>query len=461
MINYRSSGNLFSAASMIVDWEENMKKVDMIVKAPFFYTMEGEGVGFKSDVAMVVDGSKIIDFVPLKDVDEMYQAEEVLNMDHHAVFPGFIDGHMHTSDNLFRGLAQDTNSWMMYGLQPFANAGKWDERVRARGNITQMIRAAKQKVYKPGELYEFDDEDGEKGLKENIELYERWHNKDGRMRVLFGPQGADFVSPELLLKIQKVAKERNTKIHMHVQQGDRETYQIEKRYGKRPTAFLDDLGYLDSTLIAVHLTDCNADEAALIAKRGAGMIVNPASIGIIDGIVCPSVEFQQAGGNVALGSDQAPGNNCHNIIHEMKNVCLFNKIKYGNPEMMPAWRALRMATIEGAKAVGVDDIVGSLEPGKQADFIAVDLRSPSMMPVYTHPMRNIVPNLVYSARGNEVVLSVVAGKVIMKDQQLLNIDAEQIKDEVEKLPEGVGKRAEKEFTEINGTNAQFMREDKL
>ena len=496
MINYRSSGNLFSAASMIVDWEENMKKVDMIVKAPFFYTMEGEGVGFKSDVAMVVDGSKIIDFVPLKDVDEMYQAEEVLNMDHHAVFPGFIDGHMHTSDNLFRGLAQDTNSWMMYGLQPFANAGKWDERVSAgrlaiveaikagtttlgdyhyemettcqfihkagaRGNITQMIRAAKQKVYKPGELYEFDDEDGEKGLKENIELYERWHNKDGRMRVLFGPQGADFVSPELLLKIQKVAKERNTKIHMHVQQGDRETYQIEKRYGKRPTAFLDDLGYLDSTLIAVHLTDCNADEAALIAKRGAGMIVNPASIGIIDGIVCPSVEFQQAGGNVALGSDQAPGNNCHNIIHEMKNVCLFNKIKYGNPEMMPAWRALRMATIEGAKAVGVDDIVGSLEPGKQADFIAVDLRSPSMMPVYTHPMRNIVPNLVYSARGNEVVLSVVAGKVIMKDQQLLNIDVEQIKDEVEKLPEGVGKRAEKEFTEINGTNAQFMREDKL
>lgn len=105
-------------------------------------------------------------------------------------------------------------------------------------------------------MYEFDDEDGEKGLKENIELYERWHNKDGRMRVLFGPQGADFVSPELLLKIQKVAKERNTKIHMHVQQGDRETYQIEKRYGKRPTAFLDDLGYLDSTLIAVHLTDC-------------------------------------------------------------------------------------------------------------------------------------------------------------------------------------------------------------
>ncbi|MFR1724173.1 amidohydrolase family protein [Emergencia timonensis] len=473
-----------------------MKKVDMIVKAPFFYTMQGEGVGFKSGVAMVVDGSKIMDFVPLDRVDKEYEAEEVLDMSHHAIFPGFIDAHMHTPDNIFRGLAQDTNSWMMYGLQPFSNAGRKEERVAAgrlaiveaikagtttlgdyhqgmdetcafidktgaRGNITQLIRAAKQRVYKTGELYEFVDEDGEKSLNENIELFEKWHNKNGRMRILFGPQGADFVSPELLLKIQKAAKERNTKIHMHVQQGDRETYQIVERYGKRPTEFLDDLGYLDSTLIAVHLTDCNDEEAALIAKRGAGMIVNPASIGIIDGIVCPSMAFQNAGGNVALGSDQAPGNNCHNIIHEMKNVCLFNKIKYGNPEVMPAWRALRMATIEGAKAVGVDDIVGSLEPGKQADFIAVDLDTTSMMPVYTYPMRNIVPNLVYSARGREVVLSVVAGKVIMRDQKLLNVDEQQLIEEVKKYPAEVGKRAAKEFFEIHGTNAQFMEEDKL
>lgn len=445
---------------------------------------------------MVVDGSKIMDFVPLDRVDKEYEAEEVLDMSHHAIFPGFIDAHMHTPDNIFRGLAQDTNSWMMYGLQPFSNAGRKEERVAAgrlaiveaikagtttlgdyhqgmdetcafidktgaRGNITQLIRAAKQRVYKTGELYEFVDEDGEKSLNENIELFEKWHNKNGRMRILFGPQGADFVSPELLLKIQKAAKERNTKIHMHVQQGDRETYQIVERYGKRPTEFLDDLGYLDSTLIAVHLTDCNDEEAALIAKRGAGMIVNPASIGIIDGIVCPSMAFQNAGGNVALGSDQAPGNNCHNIIHEMKNVCLFNKIKYGNPEVMPAWRALRMATIEGAKAVGVDDIVGSLEPGKQADFIAVDLDTTSMMPVYTYPMRNIVPNLVYSARGREVVLSVVAGKVIMRDQKLLNVDEQQLIEEVKKYPEEVGKRAAKEFFEIHGTNAQFMEEDKL
>lgn len=474
-----------------------MKKVDMIVNAPHFYTMEGDGVGYRTGVSMVVDGGKIVELAHKETVKREYEADENLNMEHHAIFPGFVDGHMHTACNIMRGLAQDTNNWMMYGLQPFDNAaddrgrdagsrvaiieavragtttlGDYEarmdnvcafiEKVGARGNITQNIRAAKHRVYKPGELYELDDLQGEESLARNIALFDKWHHKaGGRIKILFGPQGADFVSPELLLKIQKIVRERKTKIHMHVQQGDRETYQMVKRYGKRPTEFLNDLDYLDESLIAVHLTDCTDQEAAFIAKKGASMIVNPGSIAIIDGIVCPSAAFQEAGGCVALGSDQAPGNNCHNIINEMKNVALFNKIKFGNPEKMPAWRALRMATIEGAKAVGLGDMVGSLEPGKQADFIALDLSGPSMLPVYTYPMRNIVPNLVYSARGQEIVLSVVAGKVIMRDGKILAIDeGEYLKAVAEHVP-GIGSRAAEEFYQINGTNAQFMREDKL
>lgn len=319
-----------------------MKKVDMIVKAPHFYTMEGDGVGYKAEMAMVVDGGKIVDFVELKEIEEIYQAEEVLELSHHVVLPGFIDGHMHTACNVMRGLAQDTNNWMMYGLQPFDNAvtnaerdagsevaiieaikagtttlGDYDaemnnvcrfiEKIGARGNIAQTIRAAKRRVYKLGELYELDDDQGAQELARNLELFDRWHRKgDGRIRILFGPQGADFVGPQLLTKIQKIAKERDTKVHMHVQQGDRETYQIEKRYGKRTTEFLQDLGYLDSTLIAVHLTECNDEETRTLARSGASMVVNPASTGIIDGLVCPSTIFQEAGGNVALGSDQAP-----------------------------------------------------------------------------------------------------------------------------------------------------------
>lgn len=474
-----------------------MKKVDMIVKAPHFYTMEGEGVGYKSGVAMVINGGKIVAIEDESIIDKEYVGEEQLELNHHAIFPGFIDGHMHTGLAIMRGLAQDTNNWMMYGLQPFDNAVTREEKlagsrlaiieaikagtttfgdyerdmdpvcefiykVGVRGNIASTIREAKRRVYKPGELYEFDENLGEKSFKDNLELYDKWHNRgDGRIKILFGPQGADFLGKELLLKVQRAAKERNTKIHMHVQQGDRETYQIVKRYNKRPIEWLKEIGYLDETLIAVHLTDANDDEAKVVANSGASMILCPGSIGIIDGIVPPSYAFQEAGGNVALGSDQAPGNNCHNIINEMKLVALFNKIKYQNPEVMPAWRAIRMATIEGAKAVGLGDLVGSLEVGKRADFIAIDLKKPTMLPVYTKPMRNIVPNLVYSARGDEVALSVVDGRIIYKDGKILAIDEEEYLAELEQYPDGLGERASKEFFEINGTNAQFMRENKL
>lgn len=140
---------------------------------------------------------------------------------------------------------------------------------------------------------------------------------------------------------------------------------------------------------------------------------------------------------------------------------MFNKIKYTDPEIMPAWRALRMATIEGAKAIGTDDITGSLEPGKHADFIAVNLSFPSMLPVYSYPMRNIVPNLVYSARGQEVDLSVVDGEVIMRGQNILRIDEREYIDAISEYPEDIGRRAAREFFDIHGTNAEFMEEDKL
>jgi len=476
-----------------------MRKVDLIVKAPHFYTLEGEGVGYKPGVAMAVDAGKIVAVEDEKIIDREYSAEETLELKHHAVFPGFIDAHMHTGLAILRGLAQDTNYWMMYGLQPFSNASASDsgavlagsklavieairagtttlgdfnadmdpvcafiDKVGARGNIAYRIREAKSRVYKPGELYEYDEALGAASLQKNLELYDKWHDKgDGRIKVLFGPQGADFLSQELLLKVQKIAKERKTKIHMHVQQGDRETYQTVKRYGERPIAWLKQIGYLDETLIAVHLTDARDDEAKVVAESGATMILCPGSIGIIDGIVPPSKAFQDAGGLVALGSDQAPGNNCHNVINEMKLVALFNKIKYQNPEIMPAWRALRMATIEGAKAIGLGDLVGSLEAGKRADFVAIDLKKPTMLPLFTHPMRNIVPNLVYSARGDEVALTAVEGKVIYKDGKFMNIDEEAVLAEVAQYPKEIGEKAAKEFYEINGTNAQFMRENKL
>ena len=183
-----------------------MKKIDKLVCAPHFYTMEGEGVGYRANAAMAVDCGKILEVGPRDDLFSRYLPEEVIELKHHMVLPGFIDGHMHTACNIMRGLAQDTNSWMMFGLQPFDNAVNDEERdagsrvaileairagtttlgdyeskmenvcafiekIGARGNIAQTIRAAKRRVYKPGELYEFDDDMGEESLNNDFAQY--------------------------------------------------------------------------------------------------------------------------------------------------------------------------------------------------------------------------------------------------------------------------------------------------
>ncbi len=474
-----------------------MKSVDMILSAPHIYTMEGDGVGYLGHAAIAVDRGAIVALDDQDVIFSEYKSERCIKMEHHAILPGFIDAHMHTDIGICRGLAQDTKHWMMYGMGPFDDAlsrkeeiigskvcyvealragtttfgdsnvipeetAQFVQKIGVRACLTKEIRDAKYKIYAPGELYEFDEEMGARSLGENLDFFNRWDGKaDGRIHVFFGPQGADFCSPDMLNRVQQLATEKNTKIHMHVQQGSRETEQIMCRYGIRPIAWLEKIGYLNKNLLAVHLSDANDDEVRQVARSGAAMIACPGSIGIIDGIVPPSFVYQQAGGVVALGSDQAPGNNCHNMFNEMKLAALFNKIKYQDPECVPAWRALRMATIDGAKALGLEDKVGSLRPGKRADFIAVDLHAPTMMPVYTEPMRNIVPNLVYSARGNEVSLVCVEGQILLENGKLQTMDEETIIADAQACVPELAARASKAFWEVNGSNAALMREGKL
>lgn len=472
-------------------------RVDMLVHAPHFLTMAGDGVGYRVGIALVVDRGAIIDLADAATAAERYQADETLSLPHHLVLPGLIDAHLHTGCCIMRGLAQDTRHWMMYGLQPFDNVVRQEERdcgslvaileaiqagtttlgdygenmegvcaaverIGVRGNLTQLIRAVEHRVYGPDELYPFTPDLGRQLLERNLSLFDRWHGKaDGRIRILFGPQAADFLSEAQLQEVRRAALERGTRIHMHVQQGDRETRQLMMRYGQRPIEWLQGIGYLDEHLIAVHLTDADDREAAVVARSGASMILCPGSIGLIDGIVPPAAAFQAAGGRCGLGSDQAAGNNSTNMFNEMKSVCMFTKIKHQDPEVMPAWQALRMATIENARAIGLGDLVGSLEVGKRADFIAVDLDCPTMLPVYLDPMRNLVPNLVYSARGGEVALAAVDGRVILRDGKVAGIDQQALCAEVNAYARGIGARAAAEFHAVGGPSADFMRDGRL
>jgi 5-methylthioadenosine/S-adenosylhomocysteine deaminase len=390
-----------------------------------------------------------------------------------------IDAHMHTQLAPLRGVAQDVSHWMQLALAPYdrhlsdeaALAGSrlniiealkagtttmldydtpvpgWAEfyqQVGVRARLAPVINAlppAGMAGWKVGDLYPFDEAAGRASIEAALAFARDWHGAaEGRITVMVGAHAPDMMPREMLLDVKRLAEREGLMIHMHVAQGDREIEQMMKRYGQRTPAYLDALGYLDEQLLAVHLTEATEEEAALIARRGAHMALCSGSIGIIDGIVPPAHAFHQAGGLVALGSDQACGNNCNNIFNEMKLTALFNKIRYRDPTVMPAWEVLRMATIEGARAVGLGDETGSLEEGKQADLILVNLRAPNLSPVLQSPIRNIVPNLVYAASGHEVELVMVAGRVLVQQGRVLTADEAAIRDEAQTQAEQVARR---------------------
>jgi 5-methylthioadenosine/S-adenosylhomocysteine deaminase len=439
---------------------------DMLITRAHLFTLAREGVGYLADGAVAICGDRIAEVGPTRELEDRFQAAETVDAAGCAVLPGLIDAHLHTPWAIARGVAQDVRHWMQRALAPYARhltpeaslagtqlnvlealkAGTttlvdyarpypgWPEvfeRMGVRARLTPTINALPaggMAGWKVGELYPLDPAVGQAAMDKAVSFAREWHGAaGGRITVMLGPQAADMLSREQLLQVKRAAGREGLMIHMHVAQGDREIGQMLKRYGRRTPAYLDELGYLDEQLLAVHLTEATDDEAALVAQRGARMALCSGSIGIIDGIVPPAHAFRAAGGLVALGSDQASGNNCSNIFNEMKLTALFNKIKYRDPTVMPAWEVLRMATIEGAQAVGLGDQIGSLEVGKQADLILVDLSAPNLSPVLTAPVRNIVPNLVYAATGHEVTVVMVAGKVLVREGEVLTADEDAIR----------------------------------
>jgi 5-methylthioadenosine/S-adenosylhomocysteine deaminase len=156
--------------------------------------------------------------------------------------------------------------------------------------------------------------------------------------------------------------------------------------------------------------------------------------------VPPAHRFRQKGGIVGLGSDQASGNNCNNIFNEMKLTALFNKIRFRDPEVMPAWEVLRMGTIEGAQAMGLGHRIGSLETGKQADLIVVDVSVANMLPIIDEPIRTLVPNLIYAGTGKEVRTMVVAGRIVMRDREVLTFSESQVRADAQHQAELIGAR---------------------
>ncbi|WP_034328785.1 amidohydrolase family protein [Alkaliphilus transvaalensis] len=473
--------------------------LDILIHNATVVTMEGKGVGIIEDGAVGIKNNKIEVVGLTTEIKKKYSAHQYIDATRKVVMPGLIDAHIHTGISILRGLSQDIGNWMQKGLWPFykgltpqesrigslvniiegVKAGtttfcdydhpmgelvKNHVEIGTRARISDMINELPPNMadIAVGDIYPLDSAIGNEKLMENIKLINEWHLKEnGRITCLLGPQGPDMVSKELLLEIKYLAEKYDTNIHMHVAQGDREINQMIKRYGKRSIQYLDEIGYLDHRLMAVHLTEATKEETQLLAKRGASMILCSGSIGIIDGMVPPMAEFLEVSSRAALGSDQAPGNNCNNMFNEMKFTAILNKCKAKNPEVFPAWKVLRLATIDGAKAIGLGDEIGSIKEGKKADLIIINFDKPNLSPIILSPIRNIVPNLVYAANGNEVETVIIDGKIIMEEGKLLTVDENKAVLELHKAAERVANRAVEDVKRLEIPLLQMMKEGYL
>jgi 5-methylthioadenosine/S-adenosylhomocysteine deaminase len=436
--------------------------------------MAGEGVGFIEDGAIAINKGVIAAIGPRQSIESMDRPKERIDASGRIVLPGLVDAHLHSAATNARGWAQEVSPWMASAYGPLMrhavddDAPVWTMLALMEGiaNGTTcfgdyefpMNRLVESHVaigsravlcegvselnwsnrdqwiaegWRPGDPVPLDRAAGDESLSRELALYEQWHGHDnGRVQVIFGPHAADFISRELLLRVQEEARKRNASLHLHVAQDERENRATVQRYGLRAIPYLDSIGLLTPDLIAVHLSTATDEEVDLVARRGARMVCCANSIGIIDGVVPPAKRFLDAGGVVGYGSDQSAGNNSHNIFAEMRANAMFAKIVAQDPLVMPAWQVLRAATMGGARALGIADTVGSLEVGKAADLIMLDASRPPIAPVLLHPARNIVPNLVYGESGSNVVLNMVAGRVIYRDGDFTMIDRSAVNQQV-------------------------------
>lgn len=400
------------------------------------------------DYAIAVKDGKIIELLPEAEAITKYQAALTQQLRTHALIPGLINTHTHSPMTLFRGYADDIP------LMKWLNEYIWpaEQRWISPEFITDGTLLAVAEMIRSGttcfnDMYFFPEYTAEAAIQagiraviglilvdfpsawaqdtqEYLDKGEQVHDKfkhNPLIRTAFAPHAPYTVSDVPLQKVAMLAEELDLQIHIHTHETAHEISESLQQYGKRPLGRLHDLGLVSNRLVAVHMTQLHQDEIELLAKYGVHVVHCPESNLKLASGLCPVNELLVNGINVALGTDGAASNNDLNMLGELRTAALLAKGVAGDCCAVPAWRALEMATLSGARALGMDHQLGSLKAGKDADIVAVDLGGIESRPLYD-PLSQIV-----YAGGREQVTDVwVAGRQLLRDREMLTINAEEI-----------------------------------
>jgi 5-methylthioadenosine/S-adenosylhomocysteine deaminase len=381
--------------------------------------------------------------------------DTVIDASECVVIPGFVQTHIHLCQTLFRGSADDLAliDWLKKRVWPMEAAHTAGSvAASARLGIAELIKGGTtcaltmETVNHTGEVFRVVEESGfratvgkcmmDKGdevpsalqeitsdsIEQSIALLEEWHGKaNGRIRYCFAPRFAVSCTRELLEQVGRLARERGVMIHTHASENRTECEMVESETGLRNVAYLNQVGLTGSHVALAHCVHLSKDEIETLLQTKTNVVHCPSSNLKLGSGIAPVAELLERGVSVSLGADGAACNNRLDMFTEMRTAALLQKALHG-PEVLPARRALRMATIDGAIAMGLDADIGSIEVGKKADLAVIRLGG-----IHTSPAaRDVVSSIVYSAEASDVRSVVVDGRILMNERKLLTLDESEV-----------------------------------
>lgn len=421
-----------------------MTDIDTLIHARWVVPVVPRAAVLEHHAVAIADG-RIVDVVPSAEATQRYRAADVQTLDTHAVTPGLVNCHTHAAMALLRGVGDDLPlmRWLKERIWPLETALVSAEFVHDGSQLAalEMLRSgtttcSDMYFYPEASLralrsfgmravggiiaIEFPTayaSDAEDYLRKGLATRDAFRN-DPLVSFTLAPHAPYTVADQTLKRIAVLAEELDLPIHTHVHETDDEISESIAQHGCRPLERLDRLGIVSERLIAVHAVHLNEHEIQLLAQRGASVAHCPASNLKLGSGLAPIAKLAAAGVNIAIGTDSAASNNRVDLLAELRLAALLAKGVAGDASAFGAAQALEGATLGGARALGLDRRIGSIEAGKEADLVAFDLS-----PVETQPLYDVVSQIVYAA-GREQVSDVwVAGKpVVRKRQALANID---------------------------------------
>ena len=418
----------------------------------------------------IVRGDVLIRDGRIAEIGEINGAvDEVIEANGCAVLPGFVQTHIHLCQTLFRGAADDLSliDWLKKRVWPMEAAHTPASiRASAQLGVAELIKGGTtcaltmETVRHTEEVLKVVEETGfratvgkcmmDKGdevppqlheqarpsIDESLALIKKWHGAaEGRIRCCFAPRFAISCTRELLSEVSQLAKQHGVLIHTHASENKGECEIVERESGMRNVAYLDSLGISGAHVVLAHCVHLATAEMETLALTKTNVAHCPSSNLKLGSGLARVAEMQARKIPVSLGADGAACNNRLDMFTEMRTAALLQKLAHG-PEVLPAGLVLRMATIDGARALGLANEIGSIEIGKRADVIVVDLAR-----LQSTPAPDVISALVYSAQPDDVRTTIIAGQVAMRDGELTTLEEARVIDNAIREAEALRARA--------------------